>query len=115
MSPSESVGELATEDEVLDASDMMDSSLIFVCNGRSTLAGSKSPWSAASGPPRCDSAFVTIDPVDLENGDASNKVTPMRDDGESKDCERIRTLGDGVRGGAIVVAIKSLYDETKTV
>lgn len=29
----------------------------------------------------------------------------MRDEGESKDCDRMRTLGDGVRGGAIVVAM----------
>jgi hypothetical protein len=84
---------------------MIDSSLIFVCSGRSTLAGWKSPWSAASCPSLCDKAFVTIDPVDLEKGDASNRVTPMRDEGESKDCDRMRTLGDGVRGGAIVVAM----------
>jgi hypothetical protein len=99
------VGELTTEDEALDAPDMMDSSLIFVCSGRSTLAGWNSSCSAASSTSRCGSAFVTIDPVDLEKGDASISVMPMRDEGESNDCDRMRTLGDGVRGGAVVVAM----------
>ena len=44
-------------------------------------------------------------PVDLENGDSSMGVEAfslMIDEGESKenDCERMRTLGLGVRGGA---------------
>jgi hypothetical protein len=45
-------------------------------------------------------------PVDLEKGDNSIGVMLMREEGELKDCERMRTLGDGVRGGgAIVVAM----------
>jgi hypothetical protein len=32
-------------------------------------------------------------------------VTLMRDEGESKECDRMRTLGEGVRGGAVRVAI----------
>jgi hypothetical protein len=48
---------------------------------------------------------VTIVPVDLEKGDSSIGVTLIRDEGESKDCDRMRTFGDGVRGGAITVAM----------
>lgn len=44
-------------------------------------------------------------PVDFENGDSSIGVEAWSlviDEGESKenDCERMRTLGLGVRGGA---------------
>ena len=44
-------------------------------------------------------------PVDLEKGDSSMGVEALSlviDEGESKenDCERMRTLGLGVRGGA---------------
>lgn len=44
-------------------------------------------------------------PVDLEKGDSSIGVEALSlviDDGESKenDCERMRTFGLGVRGGA---------------
>jgi hypothetical protein len=99
------VGELTTDDEALDEADMIDSSLIFVCSGRSTWAGWNSSSSAASSTLWCGSAFVTIDPVDLEKGDASISDMPMRDEGESNDCDRMRTLGDGVRGGAVVVAM----------
>jgi hypothetical protein len=48
---------------------------------------------------------VTIAPVDLENGDCSIGVTLIRDEGESKDCDRMRTVGEGVRGGAVTLAI----------
>lgn len=45
-------------------------------------------------------------PVDFENGDSSMGVDALSlviDEGESKenDCERMRTFGLGVRGGAI--------------
>lgn len=99
---SESVGELATKDGALDESDRMDSSLILVCNGRSMLMGLFAPCSVLF---KCGKRFVAIEPVDLENGDSSIGVTLMRDEGESKDMDRMRTFGDGVRGGAIMVAI----------
>jgi hypothetical protein len=105
ISLSESVGELGSEDKLPDASDMIDSSLIFVWSGRSTLAGLISPWSMVSSTLCRGYAFATIALVDLEKGDSSIGVTLMRDDGESKDCDRMRTLGDGVRGGAITVAM----------
>jgi hypothetical protein len=50
VSCSESVGELASEDEALDPPDVMDSSLIFVCSGGNTLADRRSPWSLGSSP-----------------------------------------------------------------
>lgn len=38
--------------------------------------------------------------ADLEYGDSSIGVTLIREEGESKDCERwILTFGEGVRGG----------------
>jgi hypothetical protein len=48
-------------------------------------------------------------PVDLEKGDSSIGVEALSlviDDGESKenDCERMRTFGLGVRGGAVRTA-----------
>lgn len=43
--------------------------------------------------------------VDFEKGDSSTGVTLMRDEGESKDCARMRTLGDGVCGGAVTVSM----------
>jgi hypothetical protein len=46
-----------------------------------------------------------MEPVDLENGESSIGVTLTRDEGESKDCDRIRTLGEGVRGGGRRVAM----------
>ena len=46
-----------------------------------------------------------IEPVDFEYGESSIGVTLIRDEGESKDCDRMRTLGEGVRGGAMIVAI----------
>jgi hypothetical protein len=101
MSRSESVGELVADDGALDASDRKDSSLILVCNGRSTPIGRNAPISTSL----CAKDLVAMEPVDLEKGDSSIGVTLMRDEGESKDCARMRTLGDGVRGGTIVAAI----------
>jgi hypothetical protein len=46
-----------------------------------------------------------IEPVDFEYGESSIGVTLIRDEGESKDCDRMRTLGEGVRGGAMIVVI----------
>lgn len=44
---------------------------------------------------------MLMEPVDLEYGLSSMGVTEMREDGESKDCERwTRILGEGVLGGA---------------
>lgn len=105
MAPSESVGELATEEEALDASERMDSSLILVWSGSSsTLTGRIVPCSAALMTSCLGS--VMIAPVDFEHGDSSMGVTVMREeDGESNDCARILTLGDGVLGGAIIVAM----------
>jgi hypothetical protein len=40
-----------------------------------------------------------MEPVDLEKGESSIGVTLIREEGESKDWDRIRTLGEGVRGG----------------
>jgi hypothetical protein len=103
ISSSELVGELASDDASLDASDMMDSSLIFVWSGKSTLMGCTSPCSITLSPSRKGTSMV---PVDLEKGDTSIGVMLMREEGELKDCERMRTFGDGVRGGgAIVVAM----------
>ena len=92
MSCSDLVGELAGEiDMALEESDS-DSSLIFVLSGSRT-------WC-------CGTVFaMLILPVDLENGDSSIGVDALSlviDDGESKenDCERMRTFGLGVRGGA---------------
>jgi len=99
---SDLVGELATDEDVLDASDRMDSSLILVCNGSS---GCILPCSVALRTSWRGSGLQTIAPTDLEKGDSSIGVTLMRDEGESNDCARIRTLGDGVLGGAIRVAI----------
>jgi hypothetical protein len=65
--------------------------------------GCTSPCSVALSPSRYGTSMV---PVDLEKGDNSIGVMLMREEGELKDCERMRTLGDGVRGGgAIVVAM----------
>ena len=48
----------------------------------------------------------------MEKGDSSRGVTLIRDEGESKDSERMRTLGDGVRGGnSRVVMISIQTDE----
>jgi hypothetical protein len=102
---SESVGELAAEDGALDASDRKDSSLILVCSGSSTLKGRSAHCSSDSRTWLRAKDLVAIDPVDLEKGDSSIGVTLMRDEGESNDCARMRTLGDGVRGGAIMVAM----------
>jgi hypothetical protein len=103
MSPSESVGELATDDEALDPIESIDSSLIFVFNGKSTLTGFKSMCSAVPITSLRAKVSPMIAPVDFEKGDSSIGVTLMRDEGESKLCARMRTLGDGVRGGAVIV------------
>lgn len=104
ISPSSSASdsELVPDDGALDATDMIDSPLIFVWSGKSILAGSSSPCSSAL------SAFCraeTMAPVDLEKGDSSTGVIARREEGESKDCDRMRTLGDGVRGGGHMVAM----------
>jgi hypothetical protein len=85
ISSLESVGELAMDDEALDASDKIDSSLILVCNGTSTLAGRSSICFAASSTSCRSNAFVAIAPVDFEKGDSSIGVTVTREEGESKD------------------------------
>ena len=104
MFPSESVGELATEEEALELSDRMDSSLILVWRGSSTLTGRIAPCSAALMTSCLGSDMIA--PVDFEHGDSSMGVTVMREEeGESKDCARILTFGDGVLGGAIIVAM----------
>jgi hypothetical protein len=54
-------------------------------------------------------------PVDLEKGDSSTGVTARRDEGESKDCDRMRTLGDGVRGGGHMVAILFVQQRNREV
>lgn len=105
MSPSESVGELATDEEVSESSDMIESSLILVCNGSKMLTGRIAPCSAAFKTSCRGKGLATIAPVDLEHGDSSIGVIVMRDDGESKDCARMRTFGDGVLGGTIMVAM----------
>jgi hypothetical protein len=105
MSCSEWVGELASGDEALDASEVIDSSLIFVWSGKNALAGRRSPCSSDSSACCSDTALVTIVPVDFEKGDSSIGVTLIRDEGESKDCDRMRTFGEGVRGVAIPLAI----------
>jgi hypothetical protein len=88
------VGEEAVEEEeeeAVEASDI-DSSLILVLRGSRT-------WC-------CGLAFATLMlPVDFEKGASSRGVeAPSRemDEGESKekDWERMRTRGEGVRGGA---------------
>jgi hypothetical protein len=88
------MGELAPESALaLEASDML-SSLILVCSGRSSGgAGRARPWCRAS-------TLVVMAPVDLEKG-SSIGVVPLRDGGESKEKEaaRMRTRGEGVRGG----------------
>lgn len=99
---SESDGELAIDDEALDVSDSIDSSLIFVCNGKRMLTGFNSSCSIV---PTSLRTNVLMAPVDLLKGDSSIGVTLMRDEGESKDCARMRTLGEGVRGGAVTVAM----------
>jgi len=105
MLDSELVGELATDEDTLESSDSMDSSLILVCSGRSTLTGRTVLCSA----PLISSCFikvlVAIVPVDFEYGDSSMGVTLTRDEGESKDSDLIRTFGDGVRGGTMIAAI----------
>lgn len=106
MLDSESVGELATDELALMSSDSIDSSLIFVCNGRSTLMGRTVP-SAPLNPFCFTKALVAMVPVDFEHGDSSIGVTLMRDEGESKDCDLMRTFGDGVRGGTMIAAIFS--------
>lgn len=104
-SPSKSVGELATDDEALDPTESIDSSLIFVFSGKRTLTGFRSVRSAVARTSSREKLLPTMAPVDFEKGDSSIGVTLMRDEGESKDCARMRTLGDGVRGGAVVVAM----------
>lgn len=98
MFDSESVGELATE-EALDVSESMDSSLILVCRGSRILMG------RIAGTLRFEKDLVAMALVDFEHGDSSIGVTLIREEGESKDCDRMRTLGDGVLGGAMVVAM----------
>jgi hypothetical protein len=105
MSPSESVGELVTDDEALDPTESIDSSLIFVFNGKSTLTGFKSVCSAVASTSLRPKVLFAMAPVDFEKGDSSICVILICDEGESKDCARMRTLGDGVRGGAVVVAM----------
>jgi hypothetical protein len=107
MSPSESVGELAIDDEALEVSESMDSSLILVWSGRSTFT----PFSATLSTLCMGYRFSTIDPVDLEYGESSIGVTLMRDEGESKDCARMRTFGDGVLSGTIMVAMMLRHDD----
>lgn len=102
MFDSESVGELEMED-VSESSDSMDSSLILVCSGSRRLMGRIAPRSAAFMTSCLGSGFNM--PVDLEHGDSSIGVTVMREEGESKDCARMRTFGEGVLGGAIIVAM----------
>lgn len=92
VSCSDFVGELAVDmDMALEASES-DSSLILVRSGSKT-------WC------RGTALVMLILPVDLESGDSSIGVEALSlviDDGESKenDCERMRTFGLGVRGGA---------------
>lgn len=89
------VGELEADDEALDS---MLSSLILVC--RTTGLRALMTCSAAPRASYLGSGFE-IALVDFEYGESSMGVTEMRDEGESKDCERwIRILGDGVRSGA---------------
>jgi hypothetical protein len=45
------------------------------------------------------------EPVDFDSGDSSIGVMLIRDDGESNDRDRMRTFGEGVRGGAMSVAM----------
>ena len=101
-SSSTSDSELAPDEGALDATEMIDSPLIFVWSGKSTLAGSSSTTSSALSV-FCRAEAIT--PVDLEMGDFSTGVIARRDEGESKDCDRMRTLGDGVRGGGYMVAM----------
>ena len=86
----------------LDASERIESSLIFVCSGSSTFVALSSPCSCVL---KCGTTSVAMAPADREKGDTSIGVMLVCDEGESKDCERMRTLGDGVRGRAITVAI----------
>lgn len=92
ISCSDLVGELAVEIDMALEESESDSSLILVLSGRRT-------WC-------CGTALLTLMlPVDLENGDSSIGVEALSlviDEGESKenDCERMRTFGLGVRGGA---------------
>lgn len=87
MFESEFVGELVIDgdddDDVLEASERNDSSLILVCKGTSTLVDRMVSSSTVAVLPRID--VVAKDPVDFEKGDSSMGVAPMRDDGESKD------------------------------
>lgn len=77
------------EGEADDALDSMLSSLIFVCKTMGSTAPSASYlWSG-----------FEMALVDLEYGESSMGVTEMREEGESKDCERwMRIFGEGVRG-----------------
>jgi hypothetical protein len=51
--------------------------------------------------------------VDFEKGGSSIDVSVIRDGGESKDCDRMRTLGEGVRrGGSIVAMLMFVKQET---
>jgi hypothetical protein len=51
--------------------------------------------------------------VDFEKGGSSIDVSVIRDEGESKDCDRMRTLGEGVRrGGSIVAMLMFVKQET---
>lgn len=89
---SEAVGELAVEMDMALEESESDSSLILVLSGSRT-------WC-------CGTVFLMLMlPVDFENGDSSTGVEApslVMDDGESNenDCERMRTFGLGVRGGA---------------
>jgi hypothetical protein len=111
MGESSVVGELVGEDEALDVSDsIIESSLILVWSGTSILIGRSVGCSEFFMWEKCMGASA---PVDFEHGDSSIGVTLIRDEGESKDCERMRTLGEGVRGGtATVVAILEAIVQT---
>lgn len=39
--------------------------------------------------------------MDFDSGDSSVGELLIRNDGESNDCDRMRTLGEGVRGSAM--------------
>jgi hypothetical protein len=45
------------------------------------------------------------EPVDFDKGPSSMGVVSIREEGESNDNDRMRTLGEGVRGAAMSVAI----------
>lgn len=100
MCDSDSGGELAVEEAVLDKVESMDRLLILVCRVSSAPTEEISPLCLA---PFLEwKGFVAMESMGFENGDWSMGV---REDGESNDCDRMRTLGDGVRSGAVVVAI----------